>query len=157
MKNQHNWRAIIVVAVMALLAVGSLGMSMYCYYRGQTYDGKMFLITGVLLALFALGLLIPLCIQSHKQTTLQQLFDRLPEQTAEARIIGKSRTTEPTRYATYVECHLIFEFADGERKSYQVTNETYDLHQRGDTGTLTYKSGEGYGFFVRFDRHRNAK
>lgn len=112
-----------------------------------------------LLSLMIMILLVPslffVYLFSHNHTIVKAAKTAraaLPEIQTLATVIHKAQKPVSDHY-----CYIAFEFPDGKRKTFKVDSDTYAVFEKGDTGTLTYKEGSEYRFFVSFKRQINGE
>ena len=128
-------------------------MAMYSFSIHDDTSGVAFLMTAGIFLLIFLIFIPMLFILFRKRTIAKNAFLTLPEQKAEGvRVINKSRKTVGNRYSTSTIFYVTFELPDGERKCLNVVHDDYAILEDGDIGTLIYKEGGGYKFFVEFRR-----
>lgn len=141
-----------------LFFLAYIGVTIWGWLSG-TFSG------GLLGGLFSVGLvllasLLPVYVFSHNHTLSKadkMAYATLPEIKTAATLINKAQKTVGDHYSTGTVFYAAFELPDGDRKNFQVDSDTYAIFEKGDTGTLTYKEGGGYRFFVSFKRQINAE
>ncbi|OJU10183.1 MAG: hypothetical protein BGN88_09280 [Clostridiales bacterium 43-6] len=155
MKKYHNWRGFLtIVSALLFLSIWPL-MAFYSYGKNETDGGDSFLITGVLFLIILLIFTPVLFIRFKKKVDAKNAYLTLPEQNAPATVLNKSEKVVGDKYSTGTVFYITFEMPDGERKNFQVIHDKYATIEKDDVGTLIYKEGNGFLFFVDFKRKPN--
>ncbi|OJU10184.1 MAG: hypothetical protein BGN88_09285 [Clostridiales bacterium 43-6] len=149
MKKHHNWGGIIIVLSVLLI---------YALLTGFVVWGS-FNKGWIVFEIVFLPLVIPITVICFKglsrRTAAKNAFITLPEQTAETMVVNKSKKVVGSRYTTGTVFYITFEMPDGERKNFQVIHDRYATIEKDDVGTLIYKEGNGFSFFIDFKRKPN--
>ena len=74
---------------------------------------------------------------------IEKETEKLPTQEVHAEII-----TKRVHYMNLSWYYITFEFADGQRKEFQVSGEMYGLFTEKDKGTLRYKGNKFVAFIL---------
>lgn len=156
MKKYRNWGGFISILSAVVFLSFFIAMGIYSYSINDDNSGMAFFMTAGIFLIILLIFIPMLYIAFRKRTMAKNAFITLQEQKAEeVRVIDKSKKTVGNRYSTGTVFYITFEMLDGERKCFNVAHEKYATIEKEDIGTLTYKEGGGYKFFVDFRRTLN--
>ncbi|OJU08217.1 MAG: hypothetical protein BGN88_11055 [Clostridiales bacterium 43-6] len=154
MKKYHNRGGfILVLSVSLFYALFTCFVVWGITLEGFSNGAIQFLILEILSLILAIALVVFFFRRMSRKTAAKNAFLTLPEQTAQVKVVSKSKKTVGDRYSTGSIFYITFEMPDGDRKNFQVIHDSYATIEKDDMGTLTYKEGDGYKFFVHFTRN----
>ena len=157
MKKHHNWGGLILVLSVSVFYVMLTVFAVWGFFYNPDAlnTAKQIIVFEVLTIWIAILLVVHHFKRKSRRIAVKNTLLTLSEQTSEVSVVSKSKKTIGDRYSTSSVFYITFEMPDGERKNFQVIHDRYATIEKDDVGTLIYKEGNGFLFFVDFKRKPN--
>ncbi len=150
MKKHRNWKGLILIAFASIVSA-VFPILAYVSYTEKDMASVWAFIFGAVITIVIFAILVPGYYKSWRREVIaKNMYNELPDLSAEVFAISKSKKTVGNRFSTGNIFYVGFEFSDGERKNFRVSHDDYALIEKGEKGQLTYKESGEHLFFVKF-------